>query len=86
MNNYVSELKNIETSLVELQNSVKIGGFVDLTETKKHIKEICDLIKRDPPADNSDTIKKLNKIIKDLDCLESTLKHRFKGIADDHPK
>ena len=85
MNSYISQIKNIETNLVELQNSVKMGGFVDLTQTKKHIQEICDLIKRDPPADTSDTIEKLNKIITDLDSLESVLKHRFNKNHNDNP-
>lgn len=85
MNSYISQIKNIETNLVELQNSVKMGGFVDLTQTKKHIKEICDLIKRDPPADTSDTIEKLDKIITDLNSLESVLKHRFNKNHNDNP-
>ena len=83
MNNYLSRLEEIKITLNQAKKAIEKGDFVSLTNIQENIKEICTLMKKDPPIDQEETIIKVSEVISDLDRIADSLKLQYDKNSDD---
>ena len=75
-----SEIDKVAALVATARNHIAEGRVVDLTALDGRVETVCAEIKRGRPGNGPVLRTALERLIRDLDCLESELSAQFRKI------
>ena len=83
MTDPLAQLINITAMIAEARDAVYDGKNIDMTEVQGLVKEVCETIQKNPPADGDDVHDKILTMITNLNLLAEELKNQQKQAGAD---
>ena len=83
MTDPLEQLIDISAMIAEARDAVYDGKNIDMTEVQGLVKEVCEAIQKNPPADGGDVHDKILTMITNLNLLAEELKNQQKQAGAD---
>ena len=83
MTDPLEQLIDITAMIAEARDAVYDGKNIDMTEVQGLVKEVCEAIQKNSPADGGDVHDKILTMITNLNLLAEELKNQQKQAGAD---
>jgi len=82
MPNLSEQMEDITAMIAEAREAVYDGAIIDMKDIQERVKNVCEAIKQDPPADEGGVHNRIVSIITNLDSLVQELKVQQNQVED----